>query len=342
MSRIILALGALAGIVAGILTGPAFADGVVNIYSYREPELFVPLLHAFTAETGIETRILNFSDGMLERVKAEGRNSPADVFLTTDIGRLIELRDGGVTQPVVSDELQANIPPAYRDPGNEWFGLTMRARVVYASKDRVPDTEITYEDLADPKWRSRVCTRSGQHHYNTALFASMIAHHGEDYTQTWLEGLKANLAHPPTGNDRQQAQAIYAGECDIALGNTYYVGLMMTNEEEPEQKDWAAAIKVIFPNANDRGTHVNISGMAMAKNSPNPDNARKLLEFLASPEAQSIYANQVFEYPLSPDATTNDIVKSFGTLNPDTLPLEDIAKYRDLASELVDRVGFDN
>lgn len=342
MSRIKFVLAVLAGAAAGLAANPAAADGVVNIYSYREPGLFVPLLEAFTEETGIQTQILNFSDGMLERVKAEGRNSPADIFLTTDIGRLVELKDGGVTQPVHDDVLDEHIPPQYRDSDDEWFGLTMRARVVYASKDRVPDTEITYEDLADPKWRGRLCTRSGQHHYNIALFASMIAHHGEEYTQNWLEGVKANLAHPPTGNDRQQAQAIYAGECDIALGNTYYVGLMMTNEENPEQKNWAAAINILFPNANDRGTHVNISGMAMAKNAPNPENARKLMEFLASPDAQAIYSNQVFEYPLSPNSTVNEIVKSFGTLKPDSLPLEEVAKYRDLASELVDRVGFDN
>lgn len=324
------------------LATPALAqDGTVNIYSYRQPELIAPVLDAFTAETGIEAQVLNLSDGLLERMQAEGANSPADVILTVDIGRLVGVKDGGVTQPVDSEIIEQNIPSQYRDSEGHWFALTMRGRVVYASKERVPQDEITYAELADPKWAGRICTRSGQHSYNIGLFASIIAHEGEEAAEAWLRGLKANLARPPAGNDRAQAQGIYSGECDLAIGNTYYVGLMLTNEENPEQKDWAAAMKVLFPNANDRGTHVNISGMAMAKNAPNRENALKLMEFLSSGEAQEIYAKEVFEYPLKDGTEPSDIVKSFGEINPDTLPLEEVATYRSAASQLVDAVDYD-
>ncbi|MCM2472892.1 Fe(3+) ABC transporter substrate-binding protein [Rhizobium sp. CG5] len=320
----------------------AFAEGEVNIYSYRQPELIQPVLDAFTKETGITTNVLFLDKGLVERISAEGVNSPADVILTVDIGRLVEARDGGVTQPLSNEIINKDIPAHYRDPAGEWFGLTTRGRVVYASKERVSDTAITYEDLADPKWKGRICIRDGQHSYNIGLFASMIAHHGADYTETWLRGFKDNLARKPDGNDRSQAKAIMAGECDISLGNTYYVGLMMTNEKDPEEKEWAAAIKVLFPNSADRGTHVNISGMALAKNAPNKDNAVKFMEFLASGEAQEIYAEQVFEYPVMPGAKTSDIVASFGTIKPDTLSLADIAANRKAASELVDKVGFND
>ena len=322
-------------------TAPALADGEVNIYSYRQPELIKPVLDAFTKETGIKTNVLFLDKGLVERMQAEGANSPADVILTVDIGRLMEAKDGGVTQPVTGNEtINKDIPAQYHDADGNWFGLTTRGRVVYASKDRVAENEITYEELADPKWKGKICTRDGQHSYNIALFASMIAHHGEEYTENWLKGLKENLARKPDGNDRSQAKSIAAGECDLSLGNTYYVGLMMTNEKEPEQKEWASAIKVLFPNANDRGTHVNISGMAMAKHAPNKDNALKLMEFLASGEAQKIYAEKVFEYPVMPGAEPSEIVKSFGTIKPDALPLADIAANRKKASELVDKVGF--
>jgi iron(III) transport system substrate-binding protein len=321
----------------------ARANGEVNIYSYRQPELIKPLLDAFTKETGITTNVLFLDKGLVERIRAEGANSPADVILTIDIARLSEAKDGGVVQPVKGNAtIDKDIPSAFRDPDGEWFGLTTRGRVVYASKERVAENAITYEELADPKWKGKICIRDGQHAYNLALFASMVAHHGADYTEKWLTGFKNNLARKPDGNDRSQAKSILAGECDISLGNTYYVGLMMTNDKEPEQKEWASAIKILFPNAGDRGTHVNISGMALAMNAPNRQNAIKLMEFLSSGAAQKIYAEEVFEYPVMPGADPSDIVKSFGTLKPDTLPLIDIAKNRKTASELVDKVGFND
>jgi len=275
-------------------------------------------------------------------MKAEGENSPADVVMTVDITRLTDAKEAGVLQPLMNDIVNTNVPAQYRDSDSTWFGLTMRGRVIYASKERVPQSDISYEDLADPKWKGKICTRDGQHPYNIGLIASMIAHNGVETTETWLRGLKNNLAKKPDGNDRTQAKAIMSGECDLALGNTYYVGLMMTNDAEPEQKEWAAAIKILFPNAKDRGTHVNISGMGLAKYAPNKENAIKLMEFLSSKEAQEIYANQVFEYPVLPGAKTSDIVTGFGPIKPDTLPLVDIAAHRKEASELVDKVGFND
>lgn len=336
-------LAAISLATAGLaLAVPAHADGEVNIYSYRQPDLIQPLLDAFQKETGVTANVLFLDKGLVERIQAEGANSPADVIMTVDISRLTEAKDGGVTQPVDSEIINKDIPAQYRDPEGNWFGLTTRGRVVYASKDRVEQGEITYEELADPKWKGKICTRDFQHSYNIGLVASIIAHKGEAETETWLNGVKANLARKPDGGDRDQAKAILAGECDIALGNTYYVGLMQTNEKEPEQKEWAAAIKVLFPNNADRGTHVNISGMALAKNAPNKENAVKLMEFLASGEAQKIYAEQVFEYPVMPGAEPSDIVKAFGEIKPDTLALADIAANRKKASELVDKVGFND
>nr|WP_272212443.1 Fe(3+) ABC transporter substrate-binding protein [Marinicella sp. W31]MDC2878358.1 Fe(3+) ABC transporter substrate-binding protein [Marinicella sp. W31] len=330
-----LALG-IAGVCA-----PASAEDV-NIYSYRQPELIAPLLEAFEAETGINTNVLFLDTGLVERIKAEGANSPVDVILTVDIGRLTEAKEAEVTQPVESEIINTDIPAQFRDPDGNWFALTKRGRVVYASKDRIGQVPITYEELADPKWKGAICIRDGQHPYNIALIASMIAHHGAEYTEEWLKGLKANLARRPNGNDRGQAKAIMSGECDIALGNTYYVGLMMTNDKEPEQKEWAAAIDILFPNADGRGTHVNVSGMAMAKHAPHPENALTLMEFLASSEAQEIYAEQVFEYPVMPGAEASEIVQSFGEIHPDDLSLAEIADHRREASELVDKVGFND
>jgi iron(III) transport system substrate-binding protein len=336
-------LAALSLTAAGFaIAAPAHADGEVNIYSYRQPDLIQPLLEEFKKETGITANVLFLDKGLVERIQAEGANSPADVILTVDIARLTEAKDGGVTQPVNSDIINKDIPAQYRDPEGNWFGLTTRGRVVYASKDRVEQNEITYEELADPKWKGKICTRDFQHSYNIGLTASIVAHKGEAEAETWLNGVKANLARKPDGGDRDQAKAILAGECDIAIGNTYYVGLMQTNEKEPEQKDWAAAIKVLFPNSGDRGTHVNISGMALAKNAPNKDNALKLMEFLSAGNAQKIYAEQVYEYPVLPGAEPSDVVKAFGEIKPDELPLADIAANRKKASELVDKVGFND
>jgi len=327
---------------ATLFTGAAYADGTVNIYTYRQPELIQPVLDAFTAETGIKTEVLFLDKGLEERVTAEGTNSPVDVIMTVDISRLTKAKEAGITQALNDEVVNAEIPAEYRDPEGHWFGLTKRARVVYASKDRVKDTAITYADLADPKWKGKLCMRSGQHDYNLALISAAIAHWGPEKAEEWLKGVKANLARKPDGGDRPQAGAIFAGECDIAIGNTYYVGLMRTNEKEPKEKDWGNAVNVLFPTFENGKTHVNISGAALAKNAPNRDNAVKLLQFLASDKAQQIYAEKNYEYPVEPGLEPSEMVKSFGPLNADTLPLADVASHRKQASEMVDRVGLDD
>jgi iron(III) transport system substrate-binding protein len=325
-----------------IFAGAAYAQDTVNIYSYRQPELIKPVLDAFTQETGIATEVLFLDKGLEDRIAAEGSNSPADVILSVDIGRLVSAKEQGITQRVEDEAIIANVPDHFRDPESHWIGLTTRGRVVYASKERVDEDGLSYADLADPKWQGKICIRSGQHSYNIGLFAAMVAHWGEQKTEEWMKGFKDNLARKPEGNDRGQAKAIFAGECDLGLGNTYYVGLMMSNDKEPEQKEWANAIKVVFPTFENGGTHVNISGMALAKHAPNKEAALKLMQFLASDNAQEIYAAQVFEYPVKPGVPASETVQSFGEITPDTLPLEDIAKNRKTASEIVDRVGLDD
>ena len=317
-------------------------SGEVNVYSYRQPYLIEPLLKEFTDETGVKVNVIFAEKGLIERIEAEGRNSPADVLLTVDIGNLTQAVSSGIGQPVKSETLEAAIPAAYRAEDGQWFGLTRRARVIYASKDRVKQDAITYEELADRKWRGKICTRSGQHQYNVALIASMIAHHGDSWTEEWLKGVKANLARKPAGNDRLQVKGVYARECDVALGNTYYMGTMLTDEKEPEQKAWAESVNMLFPNTADRGTHVNVSGAVVAKNAPNRDNAVRLLEFLASDKGQEMYAEVNYEYPVKDGVPWSKLVESWGTFKADPIQLDEIASFRKKASELVDKVGFDD
>jgi iron(III) transport system substrate-binding protein len=319
----------------------AAEPGEVNVYSYRQPYLINPLFKAFTEETGTKVNVIFAEKGLIERIAAEGRNSPADVLLTVDVGNLTQATDAGIAQPIHSATLEAAIPPAYRDADNEWFGLTRRARVVYASKERVKQNTISYEELADPKWRGKICIRSGQHVYNVVLIASMIAAHGEAWTETWLKGVKANLARKPAGDDRLQVKGVYAGECDIAVGNTYYMGVMLQDDKEPEQKEWANSVNILFPNTGDRGTHVNVSGAVVAKYAPHKDNAVKLIEFLASDKGQQMYAEVNNEYPVKEGVPWSKLVQSWGPFKPDPISLNEIAALRKKASELVDKVGFD-
>lgn len=331
-----------AAALAASFSAPALAADEVNIYSYRQPFLLQPLLDAFTAKTGIKTNVIFAQKGLVQRIKAEGRNSPADVIMTVDIGRLDGAKQAGVTQAVSSPVLDKDIPARFRDPEGHWFGLTTRARVIYVSRERVKQDTITYEELADPKWRGRICTRSGQHSYTIGLIASMIAHKGTDEAEKWLAAVRQNLARRPTGNDRAQVKAIYAGECDIALGNNYYMGKMETNDKEPEQKEWAKSVRIVFPNTEGRGTHVNISGVMMAKHAPNRANALKLMEFLSESKAQAIYAETNFEYPVLAGVPIAKRVKAWGAFKPDDLSLGEIAKHRKAASELVDKTAFDD
>jgi iron(III) transport system substrate-binding protein len=277
--------------------------------------------------------------GMVERLQAEGKRSPADVLLTVDISRLAAVVAAGLTQPVVSETLQANVPAEYRDPENHWWGLTTRARIVYASKDRVAEGEVTtYEDLADPKWAGRICTRSGTNAYNIALTTAMINQQGEEGAKAWLAGVKSNLARKPQGNDRAQVKAIWAGECDIAIGNTYYMGKMLN---DPEQVAWANSVKLVFPTFENAGTHVNVSGVAMTKASKNQDEALKFMEFLTSAPAQEIYAEANFEYPIAPGSKPSEMVSGWGEFTADTANLMDLARLRGTALKITEEVDFD-
>ncbi len=318
---------------------PALADEV-NVYSHRQPELIQPLIDAFTAETGIAVNVAFVEKGMVERLEAEGDRSPADLVLTVDIARLMQVVDAGVTQAVQSDVLEANIPAEYRDPGDQWYGLTARARIIYASKDRVQPGEVTtYEDLASEKWKGRICTRSGTHDYNVGLTAAVLAHHDAAYTESWLQGVKANLARKPDGGDRDQVKAIWAGECDISVGNTYYMGQMLADDE---QKAWAESVNVVFPTFEAGGTHMNISGVAMTKSAPNKEAALKLMEWLSSDAAQKIYAETNHEFPVKPGVERSALVAGWGEFTPDALSLADVAAKRADALKLIETVDFDN
>ncbi|WP_180159123.1 extracellular solute-binding protein [Acinetobacter sp. YH01026] len=333
-------LSNLSLLVTGLLAfGASVAQAAeVNLYTTREPVLIQTLLTEFTQKTGVKVNTVFIKDGLLERVKAEGRRSPADVMLTVDFGNLVDLVESGLTQRVSSKTLNSAIPANLRAANGHWYALSMRARAIYASKDRTPLNAITYEDLANPKWKNKICIRSGNHPYNTALIAAYIAHHGEKQAETWLRGVKANLARPASGGDRDVARDILGKICDIGVANTYYVGTMRTGDAE--QQRWGNAINVVLPRFKNGGTHVNVSGAVVSKHAPNRKEAVQLLEFLASDHAQAIYAQNGFEYPVKPGVKIDPIIASFGKLNIDSIRLSDIARHRKAANLLVDKVQF--
>ena len=332
-----------ATLVAGTICFNAVAaTDEVNLYSYRQPFLINQFLKEFSKQTGIKVNVVYAKKGMLEKLKAEGRNTPADAVLTVDVSRLSALANAGLLQPVSSQILNKNIPSQFRHPDGLWFGLTLRARVVYAHKTRVKDGElVTYSDLTKPRFKGKICSRSGKHAYNLSLLAAVVDEKGEKAAEAWARGLKSNLARRPSGNDRAQVKAIKEGLCDISLGNTYYMGKMATNKKNPEQKEWANAVRLIFPKLGTKGTHVNISGAAMTKHAKNKGNAKKLLEFLTDNVAQKMYAEQNFEYPVKPDVGWSPMVKSWGSFFPSDVNLATIAKYRLKATKIMDRVNFD-
>ncbi|WP_076407425.1 extracellular solute-binding protein [Shewanella sp. UCD-KL12] len=310
----------------------------LTVYSYRQAFLVEPILENFTKETGIDVDVVFSKKGIAERMMREGRLSPADIVLTSDFSRLMDLVDKKLVSAVDSDVLANNIPQKYRSPENDWYSLTMRVRNVYSSKDRMGKLDLDYEDLADPKYKGKICTRSGKHPYNISLVASMIAHHGEADAKTWLEGLKANLARKPQGNDRAQVKAVKEGLCDIAIGNSYYLGKML---QDPKQVPWAEAVEINFPNQANRGSHINVSGMALAKHSKNRDNAVKLMEYLSGNDAQKAYAEVNFEYPVKADVKPSELVSSWGEFKADELPIFKLAEYHNAAVKLLDEVKFD-
>jgi iron(III) transport system substrate-binding protein len=332
---------AIAAALAGA-TAPASAQsGEVNIYSYREPALIQPLLDNFSAETGIKANVLFAGNGLLERVAAEGELSPVDVVLTVDIGNLVGAKEQGLTQPITTPALTERLEPQFRDPDGHWAALSLRARVFYVSKDRVDATALTYEDIAGSEWKGRLCTRPGDHVYNIGLIASRIALWGMDRTREWLTAVRDNLAHAPTGGDRDGVKNILAGTCDLAIGNTYYMGHMLNNESEPEQKEWANSARIVYPTTADGdGTQVNAAGAFIAKHAPNVENANRLIEFLLSDEAQQMYADTNYEFPAVTSVEPADLTLSWGELVPSKATLTDIAQYRDEAAALVDELKF--
>ena len=331
-------LATAAAMLCGLTAGAAQAAEEVNLYSYRQPHLMQPLIDAFTADTGIAVNMVYANKGLLERLVAEGRNTPADVVITANAGRLADLVDAGVLQSVTSAKLEAAVPARFQDTNNLWFAITKRSRVLYASRERVAaDRALTYEGLADPEWKGKICSRPFTHPYSIDLISSMIASHGAAWTETWLEGVKANLARKPQGNDRAQIKAVAQGECDIAIGNTYYYGIMLS---DPEQRPAAEAVRPVFPNQDGRGAHMNITGAGVTKHAKHAANGVKLIEFLTSPQAQEIYAAQNFEFPIVDGVAMAPVIKVFGTFKEDDVSLADVAAQRRAAAQMVDRAGL--
>lgn len=326
---------------AVLVVGSAATAAEVNVYSARKEELIKPLLDRFSEQSGITVNLVTgAADALLERLQAEGINSPADVFLTVDAGRLGRAKAAGVLQPVRSNLLEQAIPPEYRDPEGYWYGLSLRARPIMYAKGRVDPKELsTYEDLAKPKWKGRICIRSSNNIYNQSLVASMIAADGESSTEAWARGLVANLARTPAGGDRDQIKAAAAGQCDIAIANTYYLGGMLVSKEAG-QRQAASKIAVFWPNQNGRGVHVNVSGAGITKSAKHPQAALKLLEFLGSDTAQKWYADVNVEYPVTPGVAMSATLAEWGKFKADSLNLAKLGELNAQAVKLMDRAGW--
>ena len=314
----------------------------VNIYSHRQPFLINPFLDKFTEETGIKTNVVYATKGLAQRLKAEGKNSPADVILTVDIGRLYIYDDLDLLASIDSNVLDKNIPQNLKSPENKWFALSKRSRVIVTSKDRVMEGQITkIEDLANQKWKGRICSRPGSHVYNRALMASLILSLGENAAEEWAKKFVANLSRRPQGNDRAQVKAIFEGQCDISIINNYYFGKLKYSEDI-KQREWAKGVRLIFPNqgAEDRGAHINISGGGVAKYSKNKKEAVALLEFLSKAQSQKMYGEINFEYPVNPSVETTEELKSWGSFKSDSLPIISIAQKAYDAQKIIDKVGW--
>ncbi|MFQ5773275.1 MAG: Fe(3+) ABC transporter substrate-binding protein [Kiloniellaceae bacterium] len=331
----------LAAAVASVAAGAAQEDEVLNIYTSRHYQSDEALYEGFTRLTGIRiNRIEGKGDALIERIKSEGPNSPADVLITVDAGRLWRAEQAGLFQQVTSDTLAARVPANLRHPEGRWFGFSQRARLIFYNKDAVKPGEIkSYEDLADPKWRGMVCIRSSSNIYNLSLLGSIIASRGEAAAQAWAKGVVANFARDPQGGDTDQIKAVAAGECGIALANSYYYARLMTSPKEEDRKI-AEAVGVVFPNQEDRGTHVNISGAGVLKHARHTDAAVRFLEYLTSEEAQRIFADGNNEYPVVPGVAANAALKSLGDFKRDILNVAQVGRYQPLAQRIFDRAGW--
>jgi iron(III) transport system substrate-binding protein len=315
--------------------------GEVNIYSHRHYDSDKQLFSRFTATTGIKVNVVQAdADQLMQRLETEGRNSPADILITVDAGRLNLAKEKGLLQGVRSAKLDANVPTPLRDTDGQWFGLTQRARVIMYAKDRVKPADLSsYEALANPRWKGKILVRSSSNVYNQSMMAAMIAHKGAAAAAEWAKGIAANLARPPRGGDRDQILAVAAGEGDIAISNTYYLGLLLNSENANERK-LAANIGVFFPNQGDRGTHVNVSGAGVTAHAKNKENAIRLLEFLTSAEAQSVFAEANYEFPVLKGVQPAALLRSWGQYKADQLNLSLLGKHNREAVKLMDQAGW--
>ena len=333
--------GAVALGLAAALTSTPAPGAEVNIYSARKEVLIKPLLDAFEAETGIEVNIVSgAADALLQRLEREGVNSPADVLLTVDAGRLVRAKDKGLLRPVRSAALEAAIPPRYRDADGAWYGLSLRARPIIYATDRVAPEELsTYAALAGPAWKGRVCVRSSNNIYNQSMLAAFVDHIGEAETEAWAKGLVANFARKPQGGDRDQIRAVAAGECDVALVNTYYLARLAASRRESD-REAAAKVAIFWPDQGGRGVHVNISGAGVTRAARNPENAVRLIEFLSGDSAQRLYAEIVFEYPVTPGAPRSPAIAAWGDFEADSLNLSVLGENNAEAVRIADRAGW--
>jgi iron(III) transport system substrate-binding protein len=313
----------------------------VNVYSARKEALIKPLLDRFSEETGITVNLVTGKAGQLhERLAAEGRNSPADLFITVDAGNLHRAKKAGLLQPARMTDLDERVPARYRDPDGAWYGLSLRARVIVYAVDRVEASQLSsYEDLADPKWADRLLVRSSGNVYNQSLIASMIAALGEEGAERWARGIVANMARRPQGGDTDQIRSLAAGEGDVALVNTYYYARLAASDRA-EDRAVAERTRLFFPNQEGRGAHVNVSGAGITAHSPNLDNARRLLAFLASEEGQRMFAELNHEIPVDPQVPASDVVESWGKFKADPLPLATLGTLNGAAIRLADRAGW--
>jgi iron(III) transport system substrate-binding protein len=313
----------------------------VNLYSSRHYDTDVALYDTFTEQTGIVVNLIEGdADQLLERIKAEGRNSPADVLITVDAGRLWRADQAGLLQAVSSPVLEQAIPAELRHPEGKWFGFSQRVRGIVYAKDRVDPSEITsYEDLADPKWRGRICIRSSTNVYNQSLVASMIEANGIDATEAWAKGLVANLARPPQGADTDQIQAVAAGECDVAVVNHYYF-VRLLESEAAEERAIGDKVGILFPNQDGRGAHANISGAGVVATAPNKDNAIKFLEYLATPQAQAYFAEGNYEFPVVEGVKLDPVLEQWGAIKTDAINAAKLGENNPDAVKLMDRVGW--
>jgi iron(III) transport system substrate-binding protein len=312
----------------------------INLYSQRHYKVDEQQYKVFEKETGIKVNVVKANaDELIERLKNEGENSPADLFITVDAGKLQKAKDLDLLQKISSPIINQNVDVDLKDVNGYWIPITYRARIVVYSKDRVDISELsTYDNLTDEKWRNKVLVRSSSNAYNQALLSSIIANTGEESATKWASKLVKNFARDPKGNDRDQVKAITAGQGDLAIVNSYYIGLLLSSENEEEIKA-GNSVGVFFPNQgeDESGSHINVSGIGLAKNAPNKENAIKLMEFLTSESAQKTYTDTSYEYPANPNVEPNEIVKKWGSFKKDILDLNKLGVFRNKAIEIFDK-----